>query len=162
MTTPPSPAFAAPPFPPRPRTWFERNWKWLVPLLVVGVLVLLSAFAGGLFYVIASEFRASYPYQLAVRRATESPAVVAKLGTPLHIGWFVMGSIKFENADGDASISIPISGPNGKGRIFVVGNKHANHWSFDTLEVDVSGQDEPIPLLDPALDASPASTGNST
>jgi hypothetical protein len=162
MTTTPSSAFAAPPFPPRPPTWFERKWKWLVPLLILVVLVFFSTFAGGLFYLIASEFRASYPYQLAVKRATESPAVAAKLGKPLHIGWLISGNMNFSGTEGNASFSIPVSGPNGRGRITVVGKKHANHWDFETLELDVSGQDEPIVLLDPALDAYPAATGNST
>jgi hypothetical protein len=162
MTIPPAPTFAPPPFPPRPRTWFDRNWKWLVPLIVVVVVVVFSALIGGVVYFVESTLRTSYPYQLAVKRATESPAVAAKLGIPLRIGWFVSGELGFNGSEGSASLGIPVSGPNGKGRIRVVGKKHANHWSFETLELDVSGQDEPIPLLDPALDASPDATGNST
>jgi hypothetical protein len=117
---------------------------------------------GGVIYFVQSALRSSYPYQLAVKRATESPVVTAKLGTALHIGWFVSGSLGFNGSEGSASLGIPISGPNGKGSIEVVGKKHANHWNFETLELDVSGQDEPIPLLDPALDTSPASSGDST
>jgi Cytochrome oxidase complex assembly protein 1 len=163
MTTPPSATFAVrPPPPPRPQTWFERNWKWLVPLLVVVVLFAFSAFIGGGIYFVESALRSSYPYQVAVKRATESPVVAAKLGTPLHVGWFVSGSLGFNGSEGSASLGIPISGPNGKGSIKVVGKKHANHWNVETLELDVSGQDEPIQLLEPALDTSPASTGDST
>lgn len=163
MTTLPSATFAVrPPRPPRPQTWLERNWKWLVPLLIAIVLFVFSALIGGVIYFVESALRSSYPYQVAVKRATESPVVAAKLGTPLHIGWFVSGNLGFNGSEGSASLGIPISGPNGKGRIMVVGKKHANHWNFETLEVDVSGPDEPIPLLDPALDASPAATGNST
>jgi hypothetical protein len=139
MTSSPSPARGASPVPPRPRTWFEQSWKWLVPLLVVVVLFVCSAFMGGLIYSVQSALRSSYPYQLAVKRATESPVVTAKLGTPLHLGWFVSGSLGFNGSEGSASLGIPISGPNGKGSIKVVGKKHANHWNFETLELDVSG-----------------------
>jgi hypothetical protein len=162
MTSSPSPTGGAQTVQPRPKTWFERNWKWLVPLLIVVFLVVCGAFVGGVIYFVESALRSSYPYQSAVKRATESPAVAAKLGTPLHIGWFVSGNLGFNGSEGRASLDIPIAGPNGKGSIKVVGKKHANHWNFETLELDVSGQDEPIPLLDPALDTSPASTGNST
>jgi hypothetical protein len=163
MTTPPSATCAVPPpLPPRPQTWLERNWKWLVPLLIVIVLFVFSALIGGVIYFVESALRSSYPYQVAVKRATETPVVAAKLGTPLHFGWFVSGNLGFNGSEGSASLGIPISGPNGKGRIMVVGKKQANHWNFETLELDVSGQDEPIPLLDPALDTSPAATGNST
>jgi hypothetical protein len=43
-------------------------------------------------------------------------------------------------------MSIPISGPYAVGRIIVVANKHANQWKFETLEVELDGQDERIPL----------------
>jgi len=162
MTTTPSPAFAAPPFPPRTQSWFDRRRKWLIPLLVVGGVLVLALFVGGLLWGVESMIRSSYAYQLAVKRANESPAVAAKLGKPLHIGWFVSGSVNFSGTEGSASLRIPVSGPNGKGQILVAGKKHANHWDFETLELDVSGQEQPILLLDPALDASPAATGNST
>ena len=112
--------------------------------------------------------RSSYPYQLAVKRATESPAVAAKLGIPMHVGWLVSGNVNLNGPEGNASLSIPVSGPNGKGDIIVVGKKHGNHWNFETLEVDVTGEDEPIPLQEPELkptpvpETSPSPTGNST
>ncbi len=161
MTTPPSPGFAAaPPFPPRPQTQFDRRRKWLVPVLVVAGVLLLALFLGGLFWGIESMMRASYAYQLAVKRATESPAVAAKLGKPLHIGWLVSGNVNFSDTEGSASLSIPVSGPNGRGRIIVVGKKHANKWNFETLELDVAGEDEPIPLLEqePVTSLSPTET----
>jgi cytochrome oxidase complex assembly protein 1 len=162
MTTPPSPAFTTLPSQARPQSWFERNWKWFVPLLIVFGVLVLALLVGGLFWSLESMMRSSYAYQLAVERAMESPAVAARLGKPLHIGWLVSGNVNFSGAEENAKLSIPISGPYGKGDIIVVGKKRANHWSFETLEVDVSGQDEPIPLLEPPLDTSPASTGNST
>jgi Cytochrome oxidase complex assembly protein 1 len=128
----------------------------------------LTLFIGGIFWGVTSMMRASYPYQLAVKRATESPAVAAKLGAPLHIGWLVSGNVNFNGQVGNASLSIPVSGPTGKGEIIVVGKKHGNHWNFETLEVDVTGEDERIPLLEPELKPAPAPAtspspiGNST
>jgi hypothetical protein len=80
MTLSPSPIGGALPVQPRPQTWFERNWKWLVPVLIVVALIVCGAFVGGVIYFVESTLRSSYPYQLAVKRATESPAVTARLG----------------------------------------------------------------------------------
>jgi hypothetical protein len=168
MTSPPFQP--APPFPhpPRPRNWLERNWKWAVPVLVVSCLVVFTLFVGGIVWGVTSMIRSSYPYQLAVKRATESPAVAAKLGTPLQIGWFITGNVNFNGPERNASLSIPVSGLYGKGDIIVVGEKHGNHWNFETLEVDVNGEDAPIPLLEPELkphpvpETSPSPTGDST
>jgi hypothetical protein len=59
-------------------------------------------------------------------------------------------------------MSIPISGPYAVGHIIVVANKHANQWKFETLEVEVDGQDERIPLLESAPVKSPDANGNPT
>jgi hypothetical protein len=156
------------PVQPRPRNWLERNWKWAVPVLVVSCLLVLTLFVGGIVWGVTPMIRSSYPYQLAVQRATESPAVAAKIGKPLHIGWLITGNVNFNGPEGNASLSIPVSGPNGKGDSIAVGKKHANHWNFETLEVDVTGEDEPIPLLKPELkptpvpETSPSPTGDST
>jgi cytochrome oxidase complex assembly protein 1 len=168
MTSPPSQPSAAFPVQPRPRNWLERNWKWAVPVVFVAGVLVLTLFIGGIFWGVMSIMRSSYPYQLAVKRATESPAVAAKLGIPMHVGWLVSGNVNLNGPEGNASLSIPVSGPNGKGDIIVVGKKHGNHWNFETLEVDVTGEDEPIPLQEPELkptpvpETSPSPTGNST
>lgn len=168
MTSPPLQPSGTLPVPLRPRNWLERNWKWAVPVLVVSCLLVLTLFVGGIFWAITSMMRSSYPYQLAVKRATESPAVAAKIGKPLQIGWLISGNVNFNGPEGNASLSIPVSGPNGEGEIIVVGKKHGNRWNFETLEVDVTGEDESIPLLEPELkpaptpETSPSPTGNST
>ncbi|MFZ3215355.1 MAG: cytochrome c oxidase assembly factor Coa1 family protein [Candidatus Acidiferrales bacterium] len=158
MTSAPPSMLGTPP-PPRPRSWLARHW---VALVIVCVFVVFPALIGSLFYGIESMMRASYAYQLAVKRASESPAVAVALGAPLRIGWLVSGNVNFNGATEDASLSIPISGPKGAGHIVVVGKKRGNRWNFETLEVDVGGQEEPIPLLEatPATPDEPAA--NST
>jgi hypothetical protein len=163
LPLPPSGAFTVQP---RPRSWLERNWKWFIPVLVVTGVLVLTLFVGGIFWGVMSIMRSSYPYQLAVKRATESPAVAAKIGHLLHIGWLVSGNVNLSGPEGNASLSIPVSGWNGKGDNIVVGKKHAKHCNFETLEVDVKGEDEPIQLMEPELkpapETSPSPTGNST
>lgn len=90
MTLPPFPASGGLPFEPRPRTWFER---WLVTILIVAAVFIIVAFLGALFYGIKYAFHASYPYQVAVQRATGSPAVAERVGVPLDIGWLFLGNI---------------------------------------------------------------------
>lgn len=159
MTSPPLPGSGALPTQPRPRTWFER---WLVTILIVAAVFIVVAFIGAVFYGIEYAFRASYPYQQAVERATDSPAVAEKIGAPLDIGWLVLGNVNSSGREGSTTMSIPISGPYAEGHIIVVANKHANQWKFETLEVEVDGQDERIPLLEPAPVKSPDANGNPT
>jgi Cytochrome oxidase complex assembly protein 1 len=159
MKSPPFPASRALPVQPRPRTWFER---WLVTILIVVAVFIIVAFVGALLYGIEYAFHASYPYQFAVQRAADSPAVAEKIGVPLDIGWLVLGNINSSGREGSTTMSIPISGPYAVGHIIVVANKRANQWKFEILEVEVNGQDERIPLLEAAPAKSPDTNGDPT
>jgi hypothetical protein len=113
-----------------PPNWVDRNWKWLVALLLVLALLIVVSFIAVVLFGVEALKKNSDPYQLAARRATESPAVAEKLGTPIHVGWFVSGNINFSGSDGSVNLSIPVSGPNGRGHIGVVGKEHAKRWTF--------------------------------
>jgi len=163
MTTPPLPAMGASPVQPRPQTWFDRNWKWLLALLLVLAFLIVVSFIAVVLFGVEALIKDSDPYQLAVRRATESPAVAEKIGNPIHIGWFVSGSVNFSGSEGSVNLSIPISGPKGRGHIAVVGKEHAKRWTFETLEVDVKDDGEPISLVqqgDGAPPPAPSPPGN--
>lgn len=68
--------------PPLPKTqspdWMQRNWKWLIPLICLAVLVGIGGFAA-LFVGINSIVKSSDAYSGAVVRAKSSPAVIAAL-----------------------------------------------------------------------------------
>ena len=48
---------------------------------------------------------------------------------------------------GHADISIPLSGPDGKGTIYVVAEKSDGQWSFSTLKVAIQPTGEIIDLM---------------
>src|SRR5215207_3583660 len=85
------PPFPPPPSSPRQRGWFARNWKWFLPLIVIGPIVLccggVSAIFGGVF----GMMKSSEPYKHAVRQAQADPRVTAVLGTPVEPRFFVSG-----------------------------------------------------------------------
>jgi len=154
----PAPSTAAP----RPRNWFDKNWKWFVPLLAGVGLLVLGSFVLGVFSLVNSMFRDSYPYKVAMDRANASAEVSDRIGKPFKVGWFTSGSINYRGPEGDAALNIPITGPKGRGTIVVVAKRHVNRWTFETLEVDVEGQDNPIPLLDHASPAASPPSSDTT
>lgn len=139
----------------RPNRWYN-NWKILVPVVLGGLFVCVGLFVFGLMSLVYSMFRNSYPYQAAVESANHSAQVSAAIGTPIHVGWLASGSVNYNNSDGEANLSIPISGPKGHAHILVAGKKRANRWTFQTFEVDVDGQSTPIELPNPAPAPAPA------
>lgn len=130
----------------RQRGWFGRNWKWFVPVSLLTLVLLCSGCFFGLFGGVAEVIRSAEPYQVGVERARADAAVVEALGEPIEEGFFVQGTVKIENQGGNASLAVPISGPNGSATLYVEATRTAGAWTYQVLEVDVDGREERIDL----------------
>ncbi len=113
----------------------------LLVLLGVGAMLAVGGFA-------VNTMKQSDIYQGAIDRAKENPEVVQRLGEPIEAGYMVSGTISTTGPAGEAEIAIPISGPNGKGTLFVVATKSAGQWHYSVLEVAFADSEERIDLLD--------------
>lgn len=136
--------------------WLKRNWKWALPTW----LVLFLSILGLVLYIIGN----SEVSQLAFAQAQSNARVLQRLGEPVKRGWMIEGNIETSGASGHADLAIPVSGPRGKATLYVVTTKSAGQWRFETLQLKVEGDNEPIDLLqsDPqALAAEPNSAGSS-
>jgi hypothetical protein len=138
--------------------WFGRNWKWFVPTGCMTIIVLIVALIGGIFVLAMGTMKSSDAYTQAMARVQADPQVADKLGRPVTPGWFISGNVNVNGDSGDANLSIPISGPKGKGKIYVEAKKSAGTWQFETLQVEVVGQPGRIDLLQETQAAPPAMT----
>jgi hypothetical protein len=131
------------------KNWFDRNWKWFVPLACLWGLAVVAGFCALIAYFVFGLMKTSDVYKEALSRAKANPAVVRALGAPIREGLFVSGSIQVSGPSGSAELSIPLSGSTGKGTIFLEARKSAGRWSFAKLLVEVDGTRERIDLLRP-------------
>jgi hypothetical protein len=130
-----------------PKSWFSRNWKWFVPTLILGLVLLLALVVGGLLTFVFGLLKSSEPYQHAVAVASSNPDVVRELGTPIAPGWYASGSINVSENSGEANLAIPLNGKLRHGTVYVVAKKTDGVWSYDKLEMLVEGRDIRIELL---------------
>lgn len=123
--------------------WWSRNWKWAVPLGGATLLALMLAFVALLLMLVFGMLRGTEPYQHAVAQAKASMALRQALGEPIEEGFFVSGNFNSNNASGDASFSIPLSGPHGAATLYVEASKSAGVWSYSVLLVrmDTGGKE---------------------
>lgn len=128
------------------RNWWERNWKWFVPTLIVTGMLCVAGFIVLVFGLINGMMRSSEPYQTAMQRALAQPQVVAALGEPIETGWLVQGNISTQGTQGSADLAIPLSGPRDKATLYVVAEQTAGQWYYDVMVVRVPGQAEAIEL----------------
>ena len=132
----------------RSATWWQCNWKWLIPACLGGI----ALFAGLIVLIVTIVFgmmKSSHAYKEALAMARADLYVKEALGSPIKDGLLVMGNLKVNGSSGHADLAIPVSGPEGSGTIYVVASKSAaaGQWTISRLVVDVKATNERIDLL---------------
>ena len=131
----------------RPKGWWSRNWKWVVPVVGGTPVLICGGLLTLLFSLGFSAIKKEWYYEQAVARTRANAEVTAILGTPVDAG-FPSGSLNRSNSSGHADIKIPISGPDGKGTIYVVAERSNGQWSFSTLKVAIHPTGELFDLME--------------
>jgi len=118
-----------------------------VPAGCFGMLVLFGAFVVSIALIVFSAMKSTDVYKEAFARAQANPSVMEALGSPIKEGFLVSGNTNVNGAAGEANLSIPISGPNGKGTIYVAANKSLGQWNYSGLVVEIAKTHQRIDLL---------------
>src|SRR5215813_5703821 len=127
--------------------WWKRNWKWFVPLGCFSVALLFLLFIGSILVIVFSAMKSTDVYKEALARAKADPAVIEALGSPIKEGFFLSGNTNVNGAAGESNLAIPISGPKGKGTIYVSANKSLGQWNYSGLVVEIGQTHQRIDLL---------------
>jgi hypothetical protein len=127
--------------------WWKRNWKWFVPVGCITVALLFLVFAGSIVLIVFSAMKSTDVYKEAVGRARANPAVIDALGSPIKEGLLVSGNTNVNGAAGESNLAIPISGPAGKGTIYLSANKSLGQWNYTGLVVEIRRTHKRIDLL---------------
>jgi len=125
------------------RSWLGRNWG----KLLAAAFLCMVLFVGAIVTLLVGAIRGSDVAKEAVARAQSNALVMQRLGAPISEGWFVGGSINVSPGSGDADLSVPISGPKGKGTVYVKAQKSAGAWAYNLMVATVDGSSEKIDLL---------------
>ncbi|MBL8909070.1 MAG: hypothetical protein JNM17_00065 [Archangium sp.] len=126
--------------PVRQASWWNRNWKWVVPVGCLGPVICCLSFAGFMYFGVSKVIQGSGAYTTALARAASNRDVQDALGAPLTPGMGIQGSIKENNGTGNADFTAPIEGPKGKGTLRVVATGRGGKWDFSVMEVEVNGK----------------------
>lgn len=134
-------------------SWFQRNWKWAVPVGGCGcgclVIILLFVFGiGATIFGVSKAFDNSAPIQYATELAYKNPKVIDNLGDAIEKYGIPSGNVSLNNDDGEIDFSIPIKGSKGKGSIIVKGIKANGEWVYEDLYVLIKETQEQINLLE--------------
>ena len=109
----------------------QRKWaKWGVI-----VLVAVAAFFVALFFIISASFKSSDAYKLAVSKMEASQEVSRVIGTPFTTG-MPSGSMQISGPDGSANLSFSVSGPAGKGTVYMEAVQNLGQWQIHRMVLE--------------------------
>lgn len=152
---------------PRP-SWFKRNWLWFVPTIILLPIFCCCGGGGALIWFGMGKIFELPPYKDSVALMEQDATVQQALGTPItspqgfgdfvsmmqNGGTFNMNQV---NSQIDFDTDIPVSGPNGTGRLIVVASSTDGGvtWTYTTQEVHIDATGDIIDLLPPGSGATP-------
>lgn len=113
----------------------RRRRRLLVGTAVFWVVVLVVAVVAWQWLAGMETLRRSEVYAEAVARAGSHPQVLAALGQPVEAGWWVRGEVAGEGPGERVRFTVPLGGPDGRGRLAAVARRQERIWRFDRLEV---------------------------
>ena len=126
----------------QPKNWWQRNWKWALPSGCLTIIVLFAACITGFVFLVFGVMKSSDVYKEAMAKVQASQAAIDALGTPIEAGVLISGSVNTTGPSGSAQLSIPLSGPKGKGTLYLEARKRMGAWEFSafTLKIDQTGK----------------------
>ena len=135
------------------KSWFRRNWGWVIPVGgCLTVILLLATGVGAAVFGLSKIFKESAPYSYALDQAAKNPDVIELLGDDIESDGIMKGNISLKNNNGKANITIPIKGSKSKGAVTIIGKKTDGTWTYETLFVTIKETNEQINLLDKSLE----------
>jgi hydrogenase maturation factor HypF (carbamoyltransferase family) len=135
------------------KSWFKRNWIWVVPVSGCLTLVVLAALGiGSLFYGVTKVMTNSEPSEYAMELTQNSAEVVIAIGDNIQKDGMTGGSVSYNNGLSKANLQIPIEGSKNRATIIVKAHKEDDQWIYEELYVLIKESQEQINLLNKTLD----------
>lgn len=79
--------------------------------------------------------------------------MIEALGSPVTEGLLVSGNTNVNGASGEANLAIPVSGPKGKGTVYVAAKKSLGRREYSGLVLEIANTHQRIDLLGSSVGA---------
>ena len=130
--------------PQAPKSWWGRNWKWVVPLGCLTPVVLMIGCGVAMFFAVSGLIKSSDAYVHSFAAVSSNQAVKDALGEPIAVGLGFEGNFRSDNNQGGTDLTYSISGPKGAGTVHVIASKRDGSWTYQTNRVHINSTNEDI------------------
>ena len=117
----------------------------IASMIVLPLLVMAGA------WILRFEHQSRAPVALAARTARSSAKVRQMLGEPMRVSRIAEGRILANRGDGNADLTVQISGPLGRGKLDEWAQEENGKWHICGLQFESSDGSTSITLVDESL-----------
>jgi len=78
------------------------------------------------------------------------------MGTPIEAGWLATGNVHWSGSEGNADVSVSVSGPRGEGYLVIEAIRSGGEWRFEELVLVIPRTEEQYVLWRDGQDVSPS------
>ena len=145
---------------PRQASWWSRNWKWFVPVLILVILLITCFSCIGVGWRLLSRWDRLEPIPQAMQAINQDQQLIAALGQPIETGTLPSDMhFNYTNHTGTASATFPIVGPNDRATVQLDANYDGTQWTFDQLIITIDSTGEQIDLSNTTMPSDPVQPG---
>lgn len=126
----------------KPKSWWNRNWKWFVPIIGLVLISVIFIFTTGLSG-IASDFAQAYSetelYENAIEKVNSEPKIEELLGEiePIDKLAILEGEVRYSNANKTVNSTVKIIGSKGKANMDISADKIDGEWNYTKIDVRI-------------------------
>ncbi|PKG42537.1 cytochrome c oxidase assembly factor Coa1 family protein [Psychroflexus sp. MES1-P1E] len=129
------------------KSWWKRNWKWLVPvsgIMIISLVIFFSTGMGGIATDLAQAYADTELYENALERAKSDERVTELLGEiePIDKMAIMEGQVEFSNENKTVNSTIRIVGDKGKARMDISADRIKNKWNYTKIKVRIKNPPE--------------------
>ncbi|MEM1002782.1 MAG: cytochrome c oxidase assembly factor Coa1 family protein [Bacteroidota bacterium] len=129
------------------KSWWKRNWKWLVPFCGISIIAITTFFSsgmGGIMTDFAQAYADTELYSNAIERLNSEQKVTELLGQiePLNKMAILEGETDYSNNNQTVNATVQIAGTKGKARMDITADRINNEWNYSRINVRIKNPPE--------------------
>ena len=135
------------------KSWWKRNWNWVVGclvLLVVASTILFFFFLIGVGADITKAYLETSLYTDALQKAQANNRVSAILGTlqPIDKLAILEGAVTYTDSNQRVSSTIRVKGTKGKAKMDIKAQRVQNIWKYNQINIRIKNPSQQIQTIE--------------
>lgn len=124
------------------KSWWQKNWKWSLPILggiVLSVIIFFTSGMDGITTDLAQAYTDTALYEKAIEKANANEQVKEVLGEikPIDKLAILEGQVEYSNGMKTVHSTIRIVGSKGKAKMDIAADRISEAWSYTKINIRI-------------------------